>query len=40
MIVIDASVLVDALFNSVPERYEKAINFLKKVEGLPSMPQG
>jgi hypothetical protein len=35
MVVIDVSVLIDALFNKDPERYEKAIGLLKHVEGLP-----
>jgi len=35
MIVIDVSVLIDALFSKNPERYVKAVNLLKQVEGLP-----
>ena len=35
MIIVDTSILIDALFNRNLERYEKAINFLKCVEGLP-----
>lgn len=35
MIIIDVSVLIDALFSKNPERYGKAINLLKHVEGLP-----
>jgi predicted nucleic acid-binding protein len=35
MIVIDASILIDALFNRKPERYEKAISLLRQIEGLP-----
>ncbi len=35
MIVIDASVLIDALFSKEQKRYEKAVNLLKQVEGMP-----
>ena len=35
MIVIDASVLIDALFSRNPERFVKAVNLLKYVEGVP-----
>lgn len=35
MIVIDASVLIDALFSRNPERFVKAVNLLKCVEGVP-----
>lgn len=35
MIVIDASVLIDALFSKNPERFEKAVILLKHVEGTP-----
>ena len=35
MIVIDASVLIDALFSKNPGRYVKAVNLLKHVEGVP-----
>ena len=35
MIVIDASILIDALFNKDPERYRMAISLLKQIEGLP-----
>ena len=35
MIVIDASVLIDALFSRNPERFVKAVNLLKHVEGMP-----
>jgi len=34
VIVIDASVLIDALFSKEQERYEKAVNLLKQVEGM------
>lgn len=34
MIVIDASVLIDALFSKEQKRYEKAVNLLKQVEGM------
>ncbi len=34
MIIVDASILIDALFSRNPERYEKAVNFLKCIEGL------
>ena len=35
MIVVDASVLIDSLFSSSSERYQKSIGFLRAVEGLP-----
>ena len=35
MIVVDASVLIDSLFSSSTERYQKSIGFLRAVEGLP-----
>jgi len=35
VIVIDASVLIDALFSRNPERFIKALNLLKHVEGMP-----
>jgi len=35
VIVIDASVLIDALFSRNPERFVKAVNLLKHVEGMP-----
>lgn len=35
MIVIDVSILIDAIFSRDLERYEKAVNFLKRVEDLP-----
>lgn len=35
MITVDASILIDALFSRSAERYEKAISFLRSVEGLP-----
>ncbi|MCE4614283.1 MAG: type II toxin-antitoxin system VapC family toxin [Desulfurococcales archaeon] len=35
MIVVDASVFIDSLFSSNAERYQKSIDFLKAVEGLP-----
>ncbi len=35
MIVIDASILIDALFSRNPERFVKAVNLLKHIEGLP-----
>lgn len=35
MIVIDVSVFIDSLFSSNPERYRKAIGFLKAVDGMP-----
>jgi len=35
VIVIDASVLIDALFSRNPERFVKALNLLKHVEGMP-----
>jgi len=35
VIVIDASVLIDALFSRNPERFVKAVNLLKYVEGVP-----
>jgi len=35
VIVIDASVLIDALFSKEQKRYEKAVNLLKQVEGMP-----
>ena len=35
MITVDASILIDALFSRSAERYEKAIGFLRSVEGLP-----
>lgn len=34
MIVVDASVLIDALFSRNPERFVKAVNFLRHVEGI------
>ena len=34
MITVDASILIDALFSRSAERYEKAIGFLRSVEGL------
>jgi len=35
VIVIDVSILIDAIFSRDLERYEKAVNFLKRVEDLP-----
>ncbi|UXD21742.1 hypothetical protein IPA_07500 [Ignicoccus pacificus DSM 13166] len=35
MIVLDVSVLIDALFNKDPKRYEKALEFLRYIEDLP-----
>lgn len=35
MIVIDTSVLIDALFSKNPERFVKAVNLFKYVEGMP-----
>ena len=35
MIVVDVSVFIDSLFSSNIERYQKSIDFLKAVEGLP-----
>ena len=35
MIVVDASILIDAVFSKNPQRFEKAVNFLKHIEGLP-----
>ena len=35
MIVVNASVLIDSLFSSSSERYQKSIGFLRTVEGLP-----
>jgi len=35
VIIVDASILMDALFSGNLERYERAMNFLKCIEGLP-----
>ena len=35
MIVVDASVLIDSIFSSSSERYQKSIGFLRVAEGLP-----
>ena len=35
MIIVDASILIDALFSRNFERYKKAINFLKYIKSLP-----
>ena len=35
MIVVDVSVFIDSLFSSNPDRYQKAIGFLKAVNGMP-----
>jgi predicted nucleic acid-binding protein len=34
MIVVDASVLIDSLFSSSPERYQKSLGFLRAADGL------
>ncbi len=35
MIIVDASILIDSLFSSNVERYQKAVDFLKRAEKLP-----
>ena len=35
MITVDVSVIIDSLFSSNVERYQRSVNFLKASEGLP-----